>query len=99
LTAVVTAGAAGCHIAAGGDAWHVPAPQVHALDTTGAGDCFVGALAAELRAGAAVQAAAEVAVRAAALSVTRSGTMPAYPDRDELAAWVVDVPADGGALT
>ena len=93
LTAVVTAGAAGCYVAAGDGAWHIPAPRVRAVDTTGAGDAFIGALAAELRTGATLHDSVLVAVRAAALSVTRHGTMPAFPDRDELASF------DGGALT
>ena len=84
---VVTAGAAGCFVARDGQApVHVEAPRVEVEDTTGAGDAFVGALAVRLNARDDLVDAARFAVRAAALSVTRPGTMPAYPDADELAA-------------
>jgi ribokinase len=53
-------------------------------DTTGAGDAFIGALAVRLREGDALRDAAAFAVRAAALSVTRPGTMPAYATASEL---------------
>jgi len=62
----------------------VPAPQVTPVDTTGAGDQFVAALAVRLRAGDDVAAAVSFAVRAAALSVTRPGTMPAFAAEDEV---------------
>jgi len=81
---VVTAGAAGAYVASDGTLQHVPAPACVPLDTTGAGDAFVGALAVRLRAGDELGAAAAFAVRAATLSVTRPGTMPAYPTAAEL---------------
>jgi ribokinase len=76
--AIVTAGAAGCFFELDGRIEHVAAPAVEAVDTTGAGDQFVGALAVRLRIGDELPAAIEFAVRAAALSVTRPGTMPAF---------------------
>ncbi len=84
LLAIVTAGAEGCYVAAGRDVDRVPAPRVEPVDTTGAGDQFVGALAVRLRAGDDVEAAVRFAVRAATLSVTRPGTMPAYVTADEI---------------
>jgi len=84
LLAIVTAGADGCYVAAAGDVEHVPAPQVTPVDTTGAGDQFVAALAVRLRAGDDLAAAVSFAVRAAALSVTRPGTMPAFAAEDEV---------------
>ena len=85
--AIVTAGADGCYLAlAGGPAEHLPAPSVAALDTTGAGDAFVGALAVRLRAGDELRDATFWLVRAAAVSVGRPGTMPAYATADEVAA-------------
>lgn len=85
-TAIVTAGAAGCFIAAGGRVEHVPSPAVAAVDTTGAGDQFIGALAARLRVGDSMLDAARYAVRAAALSVTQPGTMPAFATTEALAS-------------
>lgn len=81
---VVTAGAAGAYVAGNGRLRHVRAPECAPVDTTGAGDAFVGALAVRLRDGSGLEAAAEYAVRAATLSVTRPGTMLAYPTAAEL---------------
>jgi ribokinase len=82
--AIVTAGDAGVWIACDGTVAHEPAPRVEAVDTTGAGDAFVGALAVRLRSGGDVLEAVRFGVRAASLSVTRSGTMPAFAAADEL---------------
>lgn len=54
--------------------------QVHAVDTTGAGDAFTGAVAVRLAAGDALAEAAAFASVAAALATTRKGTQAAYPD-------------------
>ena len=54
--------------------------QVHAVDTTGAGDAFTGAVAVRLAAGDALADAAAFASVAAALATTRKGTQTAYPD-------------------
>jgi len=62
----------------------VLAPAVRAIDTTGAGDTFVGALAAGLVEGASLLQAVKTAVQAAAISVTREGAMSAMPRREEL---------------
>jgi ribokinase len=82
---IVTAGGDGCYVATGGPADHLPSPRVAVADTTGAGDAFIGALAVRLRDGDDLRDAAAYAVRAAALSVTRPGTMPAYATAEELA--------------
>ncbi len=80
MAVLVTAGAAGVFAVDGdGVSWQVPAPEVQAVDTTGAGDAFVGALAARLHAGDGLQAASAVAVRAASLSTTRAGSIPSLP--------------------
>ncbi len=82
---VVTAGSDGCYFAAGsGPVVHLPAPTVGVTDTTGAGDAFVGALAVRLRAGDGIEAAAHYAVRAAAISVTRPGTIEAFATADQV---------------
>ncbi|MBD0290121.1 MAG: bifunctional hydroxymethylpyrimidine kinase/phosphomethylpyrimidine kinase [Thermoleophilia bacterium] len=81
---VVTAGAAGAYTAESGRVRHVEARAVEAVDTTGAGDAFVAALAVRLRAGDAVTAATAFAVRAATISVTRPGTMTAFASAQEM---------------
>ena len=62
----------------------IPACPVKAVDTTAAGDCFVGALAVGLCEGKSLLAAAEFASAAAALSVTRAGAQPSLPRREEV---------------
>lgn len=82
---VVTLGAAGA-LAAGPDGLlHVPSPRVPAVDTTGAGDAFTGALAWRLGAGDDLAAAVRFAVRVGAAAVTRAGAQEAFPTAAEVA--------------
>ncbi|HXY43921.1 MAG TPA: ribokinase [Acidimicrobiales bacterium] len=70
---IVTLGPGGARVEHGGDVYVVPGWPVQVVDTVGAGDTFCGVLAARLAAGRGVREAAELANRAAALSVTRAG--------------------------
>lgn len=81
---VVTLGAAGALVHCDGTSRRVPAPTVDVVDTTGAGDCFVAALAYDLARGRDVAAAAEFACRAASLSVTGLGARGALPTLAEV---------------
>jgi len=63
---------------------HQPAEQVHAVDTTGAGDTFIGFFLAELIRTADPKQALAWAGRAAALCVTRHGAADSIPHRAEL---------------
>lgn len=65
---------------------HVPAPEVDAVDTTGAGDTFVGALADALARGEDLVGAVRWAVDAAALSTRALGATSGMPSRDEVLA-------------
>jgi len=65
----------------------MPAFSVKPVDTTGAGDCFVGTLAAGLDQGLARPAAMRLATAAAALQVTRPGSSAAIPSRAEVDAF------------
>ncbi|MBU3673161.1 MAG: ribokinase [Sinobacteraceae bacterium] len=84
-TMVVTLGALGALTLCGEEVAHYPAPRVTPLDTTGAGDCFCGVLAAALAAELPLPAAVQRANRAAALAVGRTGAAPAMPRAQELA--------------
>ena len=86
---LVRAGAAGCHVAllASSDAVHVRAPQVTAVDTTGAGDAHSGAFLAALAEGLSPLGAAARANAAAAFAVTRPGPATS-PTRAQLDAWL-----------
>ena len=63
---------------------HVPVGPVKALDTTGAGDAFVGSLAFFLAAGKSLLDSIERANRIAAVSVQSSGTQTSFPDAKDL---------------
>lgn len=80
----LTMGAQGVLLASQTEHKLVPALAVDAEDTTAAGDCFNGALAAALSRGASLSAAVEFACRAAARSVTRRGAQISMPTREEI---------------
>ena len=83
-TVIVTLGSAGALTVTPDDAYLTPAPIVHALDPTGAGDCFLGALASRLNEGTSLPDAITFANKAAALSVQRPGASSSIPHRPEL---------------
>ncbi|MGE8494552.1 MULTISPECIES: ribokinase [Comamonas] len=64
--------------------WH-RAPQVQAVDTTAAGDTFLGALTVQLASGASLDEATQWAIRAAGICVTRAGAQPSIPFHAEVA--------------
>lgn len=82
--AVVTLGAKGAAVVTADGVTEVPSPKVEAVDTTGAGDAFAGALAASLAKGEELADAARKAVKVAAITVTRRGAQPSYPTAAEL---------------
>ncbi|MBR0714322.1 ribokinase [Bradyrhizobium liaoningense] len=82
----VTLGKRGVLALAGSEELVVPGRVVEAIDTTGAGDCFVGALAAQLADGVALREALGFANIAASICVQRMGAGPSMPTADEVAA-------------
>jgi len=87
-TVIVTLGAAGVIVATGAATLLIPAPRVHVVDTTGAGDCFTGALAAALVGGAGIDEAARRAVAAASYSTTVFGATTGMPTTEQLDAFL-----------
>ncbi|MEU8685395.1 ribokinase [Streptomyces sp. NPDC048611] len=81
---VVTLGGDGALVLDASGAENVPGVRVTAVDTTGAGDAFTGALATRLARGDALPEAARFAVRVGAAAVTKPGAQPSYPTRAEL---------------
>lgn len=65
---------------------HVPSPDLRAVDTTAAGDCFNGAFAVALTEGRTPAEAARFACAAAALSITRTGAQTGMPHRADVDA-------------
>ena len=84
---VITQGARGAEMHHRGvkTAWTTP-PRVDVVDTTGAGDAFVGAIVVALLDGLEPQAALDFACAAGALAATRAGAQPSLPTRDEVEA-------------
>jgi ribokinase len=85
-TVIATLGGRGLVIVDADGATALPACKAKVVDTTGAGDCFVGALAARLSAGADLLDAARYANAAASCSVERLGAAPSMPSPREVAA-------------
>ena len=83
---VITLGAEGVVVFTEDRAVHMPGRRVQAVDSTGAGDSFVGALVHYLSVGDDLVRAAAKANYAAAISVTRMGAMPSLPRAEELEA-------------
>jgi len=86
-TLVITRGADGALLFCNGQQNHVDAAPCQVVDTTGAGDTFLAVmLASSLRRGVPVDPQAlRHAVAAAAITIGRSGTLSAFPSREELA--------------
>jgi ribokinase len=93
--AVVTAGAHGAALAGPAQQETIKGFSVEAIDTVGAGDTFVGALAVALAAGVPAAQAVRVAAAAGAAAVTRQGAQTAMPrPADILTATGVTWPVD-----
>ncbi|AMQ82221.1 ribokinase [Pseudomonas glycinae] len=84
---IITLGAQGSLFANGTGYQHFPAPKVKAVDTTAAGDTFVGGFAAALAAGKTEDEAIRFGQIAAALSVTRAGAQPSIPTTSDVQAF------------
>ena len=76
---VVTLGAQGCLVAQAGEIEQIAAVEADAVDTTGAGDAFTGALSARLAQGEDLIHAAKFASKFAALTVQAHGAQSSYP--------------------
>ncbi len=84
---ITTRGAAGALLTTAEGAKQFESPVVDTVDTTGAGDVFCGVFAGALAQGVvALDDACGWAVRAAAIAVTRRGTLRAFPSASEVAA-------------
>lgn len=83
-TVVMTMGESGALIVTASSSTAVPAIEVDALDSTGAGDAFNAGLATALAFGEKIESAVEFAVVAGGLAVTKHGVVPALPKRNEV---------------
>lgn len=83
---VVTMGEKGALWMHGDETGHFSAPTVNAVDTTGAGDAFIGCFAHSLSQDGDIQRAIEQAIRYASHSVTGKGTQTSYANAEQFAA-------------
>jgi len=83
-TVCVTLGRRGALALIDGKLLIIPGRAVKAIDTTGAGDCFVGAVAAQLAAGKSIRDALGYAIAAASVCVQRMGAAPSMPTAAEV---------------
>ena len=85
-SSIVTLGSEGAvYITPSGELHRVSAPKVVAVDTTGAGDCFVGGFAFSLASGKDPVEAMRFGIKVASFSVTKKGAQSSYPDQTEIA--------------
>jgi ribokinase len=91
---IITLGHLGCYIKDPNFTGYLPAVHFSTIDTTGAADAFIGALAAYLTDGYPIEHAARIATYAAAFSVARQGVIPALIDRNSLEAYIKKVEPD-----
>ena len=83
-SAIITLGAKGALVVENGRVQAVSSPRVDAVDTTAAGDAFVGATSVALSLGMSLFDAAQFAGKAAAISVTRMGAQSSLPNMREV---------------
>ena len=87
---VLHRGAHGALLVTPDDTIHIPSFSVDVVDTTGAGDAFSGALSVAVAEGLPLMDAVRRANAAGALAVTRLGTLPIMPTRQEVDAFLED---------
>jgi len=88
---IITLGDSGCYINDPAFTGYLPAIHFTTIDTTGAADAFIAALAVYLTDGYPMERAAGIAAYAAGFSVARQGVIPALIDRNSLEAYIMKV--------
>lgn len=81
---VITLGKMGSVCLLEGQIYYVPSYRVENVDTTAAGDTYIGAFASALSRGETISEALDFATRAAAMAITRAGAQPSIPSLEEL---------------
>jgi ribokinase len=88
----VTLGGAGCIAVTATEGWRVPVLPIRPVDTTGAGDAFVGVLTAWLDGGAGLVEALRAASVGAACTCEQVGAQTAQPARAEILERLAGLP-------
>ena len=87
-TVIITLGGDGVYATDGEKSWQIDAMRVDAVNTTGAGDAFIGSFAWALIEGKDMSDALSYANCAAGISVSREGTIDSFPTRSEIEAFM-----------
>ena len=88
---LLTLGKKGAYYFAGEQILHTPAKNVNAMDTTAAGDSYIGGFVSAYAKGATIESAMEFATWVAAYTVTNIGAQSALPTYDELKQFIKEV--------
>ena len=92
ITCVVTVGSKGAYVCHDDESWHVNAMEIKPIDTTAAGDSFVGALAAYIDKGGSIEKAIHFASVASGLTCCKIGAQPSLPTLAEIESSLSSVP-------
>lgn len=93
-TVIITLGHSGCYVKSCDFTGHIPAAPFTPVDTTGAADAFIAALAVYLSAGHSIEQAARIATYAAGFCVLRQGVIPSLIDKNSLETYIKRVESD-----
>ncbi|HIR27132.1 MAG TPA: ribokinase [Candidatus Choladousia intestinigallinarum] len=83
-TVIITMGKDGAVVSGEGGTWQIPSQEVQAVETTGAGDSFIGGVGYALLNGMDIYAACRFATKCSAVTVCRMGAQPSMPTLDEV---------------
>lgn len=93
-TVIITLGHSGCYIKAQDFTGYIPAAQFTPVDTTGAADAFIAALAVYLSTGHSIEKAARIATYAAGFCVLKQGVIPSLIDKNSLETYIKRIEPD-----
>ncbi len=85
---IITLGSRGAALVDENGLWLCPSAKVKAVDSTAAGDCFIGAMVSALARGETLRQAVWFGTRAGAFTVTRLGAQQSLPTQEELKAFI-----------
>lgn len=93
-TVIITLGHSGCYVRDQDFTGYIPAAPFTPVDTTGAADAFIAALAVYLTAGYSIEKAARIATYAAGFCVQRQGVIPSLIDKNSLETYIKRIEPD-----
>ena len=95
---ILTRGAQGCYYLDSTTELLLPAFRVRSVDSTAAGDAFIGGFASAIVAGANIVTALQQASAAGALAVTKAGAQTSLPTRQEMEEYLKSIEKSGGGI-